>query len=330
MHKKIRLHYKAKVFFLSLFFISFPKFAQQDSVHFTNSPRIPLSLMSRKIPANVNSFRTKINYPVLAGITLGYSASIYKITNYYKNTWWKTDSNYIYDKSFNVVSDNQYALNIDKFGHAFGSAVISHFLSAGFEASNFEEETAVWLGAIGGFGMQLYVEIQDGYSPKDKLTGKPKWGFSPGDAIADLLGASYFVARYYYPFLNNFQMRVSYYPSDDLLNGKKPDNNFSDDYEGQKLWLAVRMKNLLPKNISEYWPQFLMLSLGYHVSGIDKNSTVKDIEPHYYLALDFDAEVIPLYGKFWSFIKNTLNYIHFPMPGIEFSKEGIKFALIIF
>jgi len=211
---------------------------------------------------------------------LGYSLILYQIHNYYQNTWWKSDSNFIYDGSFHVVSDNEYARNIDKFGHAYGAAVISHFLSAGFEAANYDEETSVWLGAIGGLGLQTYVEIKDGFAPIDKLNNKPKWGFSPGDAISNLLGTSYFVAKYYYPFLNNFQLRVSYFPSEELRNGKKPDNNFSDDYEGQKLWLALRMKNLLPESLSKYWPSFLMLSVGYFVSGIGDYSSV-ETKPHY-------------------------------------------------
>ena len=178
--------------------------------------------------------------------------------------------------------------------------------------------------------MQLYVEIQDGYAPTDKVTGEPKWGFSPGDAISDFIGASYFVARYYYPYLNNFQLRVSYYPSEAMRNGEKPDNNISDDYDGQKMWLAFRMKNLLPNSMAEYWPSFLMLSAGYAVSGIGDNATDAGLQQSYYIAFDIDAEEIPLHGEFWSFIKNTLNYFHFPMPGIKFSNDGVQFLLIAY
>jgi hypothetical protein len=255
---------------------------------------------------------------------------IYGINDYYQNTWWKEDSRYNYDGSFHVVHDNTYALGLDKIGHAFGTAAISHFMSAGFEVANMEEEMAVWLGAIGGLSMQLYVEIQDGFAPTDKITGEPRWGFSPEDAVSDFIGASYFVAKYYYPILNNFQLRVSYFPSEAMRNGEKPDNNISDDYDGQKMWLAFRMKNLLPKNISKYWPSFLMLSAGYGVTGIGDNATSAGLIPSYYLALDIDAEEIPLHGQFWSFVKNTLNYIHFPMPGIKISQGNISFMLIVY
>lgn len=277
-----------------------------------------------------NPLHKEINYPILGGVSLSYAYIIYEINNYYKNTWWKEDSNYYYDGSFHVVSDNSYALGLDKIGHAYGTAVISHFFSSGFQAANVNQELATWLGAIGGLGMQLYVEIQDGYAPTDIETGEPKWGFSPGDALADFIGAGYFVARYYYPYLNNFQLRVSYYPSEAMMNGEKPDNNISDDYDGQKMWLAFRMKNLLPKNLAEYWPSFLMLSAGYGVTGIGDNATDAGLQQSYYLAFDLDAEEIPLHGEFWNFIKNTLNYIHFPMPGIKFSNDGVQFLLIAY
>ncbi len=277
----------------------------------------------------INPLHKDINYPVLTGVGLSYAFIIYEINEYYKNTWWKTDTNYIYDGSFHVVNDSKYALGIDKIGHAYGAEVISHFFAAGMLAANLNDELAVWLGAAGGFGMQLFTEIQDGFAPIDKNTGKPKWGFSPGDAIADFLGASFFVLKYYYPYLKNFQLRASYWPSEAMKNGTKPDHNIADDYDGQKMWLAFRMKNLLPKSISKYWPSFLMLSAGYGVTGIgDYNE--EEPSPSYYIALDFDASTIPLHGEFWEFIKNTLNYIHFPLPGIKFSKDGISFLLLAY
>ncbi|MEN8191807.1 MAG: DUF2279 domain-containing protein [Bacteroidota bacterium] len=275
-------------------------------------------------------FQKDINYPILAGVGLTYGFIIYQINEYYNNTWWKSDSNYYSDGSFHIVNDWEYALGIDKIGHMYGAAVMSHFFAAGLEAGNVNPELSIWLGAVGGLSLQMYTEIKDGFAPISKATGEPKWGFSPGDAIANFLGAGYFVAQHYYPYLYNFQLRASYYPSEAMRNGEKPDNNISDDYDGQKLWLAFRMKNLLPKSIAEHWPSFLMLSAGYAVSGVGHNANDEGIIPSYYLALDFDAEVIPLHGEFWDFIKNTLNYIHFPMPGIKFSKDGLSFLLIAY
>lgn len=319
------------VVLLVVFFSTSNIFAQfkTSSAHHKSLSHLRLLTQTKNIEDR-DKLNDEINYPVLGGITLGYAYAIYQINNYYKNTWWKADTNYTYDGLFHVVNDWSYALWLDKFGHMFGTSATAHFFSAGSKAANVDDELSTWLGAAGGLGMQLYVEIQDGFAPTDKITREPKWGFSPGDAVADILGASYFIARYYYPYLNNFQIRVSYYPSEAMLNGKKSDHNISDDYDGQKMWLAFRMKNLLPKSLANHWPSFLMLAAGYGVTGIGDNANRNGVVPSYYLAFDIDAEEIPLHGKFWEFLKESLNYVHFPMPGIKFSQDGVQFLLIAY
>lgn len=260
-----------------------------------------------------NSIRIdrKIDYKVLGGIGLVNAGIVYAINNYYANTWWKDQSS-----DFKVVNDWGYALWIDKIGHFYGTYLISHFFSASFDYANLPLDKAYTYAALAALSMQYYVELEDAYGPQ--------WGFSPGDIAFDVLGAIYGVSQYYYPYLKNFQPRVSYYPSDEYLEGKKEDANISDDYEGQKLWLAFRMNNLLPKELDEYWPSFLMLSLGYSVHNL---SGAGDGESRLYLAFDIDAEEIPLYGEFWQFIKNTLNYIHFPLPGIRITPSIKLFAI---
>lgn len=321
------------VLFFIFFFLSNLISAQSDSLsNQTKKGKSLYHLRELQYTYQMEKFdplHKDVNYPILTGVGLGYGYIIYQINEYYKNTWWKEDTSYFYDGSFHIVNDSKYALGIDKIGHAYGAEVISHFFAAGMLATNLNEELSVWLGAAGGFGMQIFTEIQDGFAPIDKETGEPKWGFSPGDAIADFLGASFFVAKYYYPYLKNFQLRASYWPSEAMRNGLKPDNNIADDYDGQKMWLAFRMKNLLPKSMAEFWPSFLMLSAGYAVTGVGdyyKDGPV----PSYYIAFDFDASTIPLHGEFWEFIKNTLNYIHFPLPGIKFSKDGVSFLLVAY
>ncbi|MCF8240272.1 MAG: YfiM family protein [Melioribacteraceae bacterium] len=247
--------------------------------------------------------KSKLNYPVLAGVGVAYSGIIFAINNYYANTWWKDQKT-----EFKITHDWKYALWIDKLGHFYGTYTISHFFSAGLEAGGVQAETSYWLAAAGALAMQTYLEIEDGYGPK--------WGFSPGDVTFDFLGATYSVMQYYYPFLKNFQPRVSYYPSDQYLNGEKEDLNVADDYQGQKLWLSFRMKNLLPENLSEHWPSFLMLSIGYGVQDLDgRGGGTKN----FFIGFDLDAEELPLHGPVWQFIKNTLNYLHFPLPGIRIS-----------
>ena len=63
-----------------------------------------------------------------------------------------------------------------------------------------------------------------------------------------------------------------------------------------------------------------MISVGMGVNNYE-DQTYKQNE--FYIAFDFDAEEIPLNGSFWQFIKNTLNYFHFPMPGIRITPNTV-------
>ncbi len=285
------------------------KISKVDSL---GASKIPLKLtLLDTVAVHPYKFKVKLNYPVLAVTGMITATSIYLINDYYAHTWWRNNRT-----SFKFKNDWKYALWIDKFGHAFGTTFIAHGISSAMEAGNVPTIPALWIGAAGALALQLYVEIQDGYGPK--------WGFSPGDAAADLIGASYYVAQFYYPYLKNFQFRFSYFPSKKFLNGEKKDHNFSDDYEGQKLWISMRMKNILPKSISKYWPDFLMLAFGYGVSDLDgRGGGIKK----FFVGLDFDAETLPLHGRFWNFVKNTLNIIHFPLPGIRISPNA---AFLVF
>lgn len=261
-------------------------------------------------PAAFDPFKTELNYPTLYGLGALYLGSGIFIHYYQANAWWKDNRS-----SFHFQSDNDYALLIDKVGHFYGAILLAHAFSAGLEAGNIQSETAAIWGSAMSLAFQMYVEIQDGFGPD--------WGFSPSDAVADVLGAGYALGQYYFPFLKNFQFRFSYIPSSDYKFGTHK-GNVIDDYEGQKYWLSLRMKNLLPDAAAKYWPSFLMLSGGVGV---------KDLTPggggyrEYYIALDIDAEEIPVYGSFWQFVKNTLNFFHFPMPGVRITPDAAFFVL---
>jgi len=282
-----------------------------DSIKIT---KIPISLLPNtqiKNKPRLNPLETKIDYNMLYGVSALVLATGIGVHIYQANAWWQNQSS-----TFKIMNDWKYALWLDKMGHFYGTNLIAHGLSASLEAANVDLEHSAIYAAAGALAFELFVEIEDGFGPQ--------WGFSPGDAGADLLGASYSLAQYYFPVLKHIQPRVSYFPSEKYLNGEHK-GNIIDDYAGQKYWLAFRMKELLPKKIAKYWPSFLMLSVGmglrdWNGFGVGKQDV--------FIALDFDAETIPLHGKFWQFVKNTLNYLHFPMPGIRISPTSAAFVIV--
>lgn len=319
------MKFKNLIFFLLIQFSFQNLFAQADSssLVYLSSPKLslssyqykkelkPLSLSMHKEPEiKYDPLETKINYKTLAGLGVVYLAAGIGVHIYQNNSWWAGKKTH-----FHFQNDWKYALWLDKVGHFYAAQLLSHAFSSGLEAGNIQADDAAFWGSVGALAFQLYVEVEDGFGPE--------WGFSPGDAGSNVLGATYVWAQYHYPVLKNFQFKYSYYPSKKLEEGLH--KGIIDDYEGEKYWLSFRMKNLLPESISNYWPSFLNIALGMGVKNLDgRGGGQREL----YIGLDFDSESIPLYGKGWQFIKNTLNYFHFPMPGIRITPNAAFFIFL--
>ncbi|PJA97055.1 MAG: hypothetical protein CO129_03290 [Ignavibacteriales bacterium CG_4_9_14_3_um_filter_34_10] len=281
---------------------------------------IPLSLITTNIQLDSSVILSNPVMPESSDINykrLAFSATVAAgmgsvVHIYQKNAWWANQAT-----KFHIVNDWDYALWIDKAGHFTATHFYAHLVSGVYDAANFSAEKSALFSAITALSWELFIEIEDGFGPD--------WGFSPGDAISDALGATFYIGQYYYPFLKNFQPKISYYPSKKFLDGKHKGGIIIDDYEGQKYWMSIRMKEILPKSVSDYWPELLMLSAGMGVNHLDgAGGGVRE----FYLGLDLDFEQIPLYGSFWQFVKNTFNYLHFPMPGIRITPKATFFAFI--
>lgn len=245
------------------------------------------------------------------------------------NTIWKEQTD------FKIQEDGNYALYVDKVGHFYGTWVMSHFLRETFLWTGFNYKTSYWLGAVAGLAYSTYVEVLDGY-------GK-NWGFSPSDFYFDMLGTSFSIAQYYIPVLQNFTPKFSYIPSTWFGERERiPSEIMIDDYSSQVFWLSINVNNLLGANLKKYWPSWLQLSIGYTARNLcdpdypefnkyqyDYNGVNVKGDPKYILALDVDfVKLLPGDGKFWNWIKQSLNVLKFPSPAIEFSKNRTKFYLL--
>lgn len=265
-------------------------------------------------PQEIDPFDHDLNYPMLLGLGAVYLSGGIAVHIYQTDAWWDGER-----RSFHITNDWDYARWLDKTGHFWGAYFLEHMFSIGLEAANMDSEESTLYASAAAFLFQMYVEFEDGFA-KD-------WGFSPGDAAADLLGSLYPIGQFYIPYLKNFQFKLSYYP--EKAGTTEPDGKeymIIDDYEGQKFWLAVRMKQVLPESVAEYWPKFLQLAVGMGVRNLDGSGGGYN---DFYIALDFDAETIPLYGPFWQMIKNTINYFHLPMPGIRIN-NGVAFFVLCY
>ena len=298
-----------------LFFNSTCLIAQSDSVQqLENNNSIHLSLKKNLASENNLNPDESVNYTrlaVLGGVTLATGIGLHI---YQANAWWRDQR-----RNFHFQNDWEYALWIDKLGHFWAGSGVQHLFSSALEWSNVERKKSILYGAILSSVYMLYIEFEDGFATD--------WGFSPGDATADVLGSFYPVLQEYVPFMQNINLKYSYYPSKYFQKGAKAGNNLKtviDDYEGQSFYLSFRVNEFLPQNLERYWPDFLCLALGYNIRNWDGYGKA---DKNFYLTLDYDLEKIPLEGGFWDFLKKTLNHIHFPAPGIKYTNN--KFYLTL-
>ncbi len=233
------------------------------------------------------------------------------------NSWWKDQRG-----PFHIYNDPDYKANFDKFGHGFGAYYASHFFQEAYTWSGFNAAQAVLLGAASACLWEFYVEIEDGFAKS--------WGFSPGDAIANILGAGFYVARNRIPLLQHLQYKWSYFPTPQLLEGSSetPGHGLNpiDDYGGQYYWAVTNIRGLLPED----WGCMDWLGLAFGVGGHNLDAIVyKDRTLSYYIALDYDlSKVIPESSiGIINFIRRALEYWHFPAPALRLHPNPRFFIL---
>ncbi len=254
----------------------------------------------------------KVNFIKVGAITGVTAGAFIWLHNYQSNAWWADQRG-----KFHFNNDWDYAMSADKFGHFFDGVFVQRLYQGAFEWAGIKTSTAMWIAA--GFSI-LYmtdIEIEDGFA-RD-------WGFSPGDEIFNVTGALYPIAQYYWKPLNNFNFKWSYYPSEDLTSGSK-NGVFLDDYNGQTMWLAIDVHNMLPKKAKKFWPDIFNIVLGY---GVDHYTDFSKRYQNYYVGLDLNWEkIIPGNSKFMLWFKNVINHFRFlPLPVIRFNMHETRYTV---
>jgi hypothetical protein len=270
--------------------------------------------VASRASAESSQSQDHINYgrlAILGGglLTIGVVHQIYV-----QNAWWKG-----YREPFHFREDLHYARNVDKVGHFYAGMLTSYLGGKAMAWSGFREEKALWYGAGLGTLFELYVEIQDGFSTL--------WGFDRVDFASDVAGAMFPVAKYYVPFLQNVDLKLSYLPSHAEPPRGGPFQNQQrlvvDDYEGQRFWLCFKVGDMLPDPLKSVWPGFLGIALGLGVRDLENNGG----QLEWYLALDYDLTKLPGDSAFLKALKDGLNFIHLPSPAIRFSPSVILYGL---
>lgn len=258
---------------------------------------------------SLNNSHTTVNPGKLA-IVFGGSAALLTsahLQNY--NSWWKGERS-----SFHFGEDGTYTLGSDKLGHLYFTYLSSDIIGRSFRWSGIETERALLYGASLSLAFQLYVEVEDGFT---KVLG-----FSPGDAVANIVGACYPLLQNHDPWFQNFQLKWSIVPSAKYKEGYY--RTLIDDYESQYFWLSMNMSGAFPALFGSITPSFLNLAIGYSVKNIDR---LNGGERELYIGFDIDMTKMPGEGAFLTTIKHVLNYFHFPSPVIRLTPSIIMYGL---
>ncbi len=259
-------------------------------------------------------------WPTVA-VGAGFGALMVGLHVYQRNAWWDETN-----PQFRVIDDSEYARGLDKFGHIYSSYIMSTFSADLMMVCGLSHETSTLVGSGMGVAYTLYVEVLDGYAKE--------WGFSPTDAIADVVGASFFLAQYHVPFLQNFTPRWSYVPAqwvgDPVSNNRQ--KIFIDDYNSTTFWLAANVHNLLWGGARDIWPDWLMFSVGYGIrnyDAVDETGAPVGVTRRFLFGLDYNwLRILPPSNVgFVNYLRQALNYIRLPGPTLEVGDEGVKFGI---
>jgi uncharacterized protein YfiM (DUF2279 family) len=267
----------------------------------------------------------------------GVATGIYGGMLLWLNGAWYQDYERSNFHTFNDIGEWQ---QMDKAGHAWSVYSMSHIGYGLWRWSGYSNKKATLLAAGSGLAFMLGVEYLDGRSAQ--------WGWSWGDAGADLFGATLFAAqqlgwgRQYIRL--KFSAHPASYPTElapraKELFGSSLQNKLLKDYNAQTYWLSF------PLPVGWKLPRWLRMSVGYGANGmyggyenraLDKDGNVTFNRPdirryrQWYLAPDIDLTQIRTKSRFLRSVFYSINILKFPAPALEFSKGSFKGHLLQF
>jgi hypothetical protein len=225
------------------------------------------------------------------------------------DSWWKGERS-----AFHYATvDDAYPLGADKLGHCYFTYLATDIIGNSFVWAGVERRRAfVYSGSL-ALAFQLYVEVEDGFTKS--------LGFSPGDAVSDIIGAAYPSVQDRVPWLQGVRLKWSAIPSEKYKRHLY--RTIIDDYESQYYWLSVAQSSF-PRFLQCVVPSFLGVVVGYGVKNLNRTG---DGERELYLGLDYDFTQLLGKGSFLSAVKHVLNFIRFPAPTIRLAPSVVAYGL---
>lgn len=229
--------------------------------------------------------------------------------------------------AFHFYDDNRGFLQVDKFGHAFGSHVYSFIGLRYFQAAGYAQREAILLGGAVGVILQTPIELMDGIHEG--------YGFSWGDMAANAAGSALVMGQEWIFSEQVARFKFSYLPS---LEAEEAQDTFGKsawerplkDYNGQAYWLSVPLDH---DQRNPFLPEWLCLSFGYGAngmysefenagtvggSGLTKMARYRE----YLLSLDVEWSRIKTDTPWLKALLRGLAFFKMPFPALVYDSRG--------
>lgn len=230
--------------------------------------------------------------------------------------------------SFHTFNDGRQWLAMDKIGHA----TTAYYLGVlGIEALKWAEvprKKATWYGGMLGMTFLTTIEVFDGFSDE--------WGFSWPDMAYNAAGTGLAIGQDLLWQEQRVLMKFSFTRSPyaryrpDLL-GNAWGEEVVKDYNGQTYWLSANIADFMPAETR--FPKWLNVAVGYGADGMlggEENPETYNELPlpnfdrrrQFYFSLDVDLTKIPTRLPWLKAVFNTVGFLKFPAPTLEFREGG--------
>lgn len=253
----------------------------------------------------------------------GTEAALYLGSMAYLQFIWYKDHERV---PFEFYNDSKGYLQIDKFGHIYGSYLESYIGYHALRCAGVKKKKALLWGGALGIILQTPIEVWDGLYEG--------WGFSWSDMAANAVGSAFVIGQELLFDEQIVKYKFSFSPSPYAKQangylGTGFDQLFND-YNGHTYWLSMGLNRIIP---TKKIPDWLNISVGYSANGMF--GEFENIHSYYgvaipetrryrqyLLSLDIDWTKIKTKNKFLKTLFQGMFMVKLPFPTIELNTTG--------
>lgn len=236
---------------------------------------------------------------------------------------------------FHFANDNGGYLQVDKFGHAFGAHVQSHFGYSLLLRSGMSQRQALLYGGTLGLILQTPIEIMDGLHEG--------LGFSWGDMAANAAGSALVVGQVLLLGEQVVRYKFSYRPSHYATAangylGTTALDRLLEDYNGHTYWLTLPVRMLVR---GARVPPWLSIAVGYGADGMyGEFENIREYggvaipeaerRRQLLLSIDVDWSRIEAESPLLRALLAGLTFVKLPLPSLELTSGRVRGHLLYY